>query len=247
MTSSNPYTWGDTAGVSGDLFNTGFELGKIASGTSGSSTSASSFLDQVLKGVQGVGGILGSIGQIGSMARGFPSQTAEFLNQQQQKSTEDIDQRASTTLQQIKDIFSEIGGLTGVSTQDAVQDYYNRFSDYMDKAYAQAREDLNVQPDLTKQYQDLATRIGDIRSSDLNLLNSPQYMAIAKAPQNYMSSVDTAAIKDVMDLGPQYRDRYSYSDAQTQSLMRGRPDAVSEYAAFFANSPDIKQMMEYKV
>jgi hypothetical protein len=163
------------------------------------------------------------------------------------ESTEKLDTRAVETLGQIRDIFDEIRGLTGVATQDAVQDYYKRFDDYMTVAMDQARADLATQPDLTRQYDTLKTRIGDVRSSDLNLLNSQQFMDIAKRPQDYMSKTDVNAIKDVMTLGPEYRQHYSYSDPETQGLIRGRPSAVQEYASFFANSPEVRGMMEYKV
>jgi len=111
----------------------------------------------------------------------------------------------------------------------------------------QARQDLATKPDLTRETDRLRAGISDIRSSDLNLLNSPQFMAIAKRPQDYMTATDVDAIKDVMTLGPEYRQHYSYADPETQSLIRGRPSAVQEYASFFANSPEVRGMMEYKV
>jgi len=184
-------------------------------------------------------------GAVGDIVRGD-----ELMDQYKEivgESTEKLDTRAVETLGQIRDIFDEIRGLTGVDTKNAVQDYYKRFDDYMTVAMDQARADLATQPDLTRQYDTLKTRIGDVRSSDLNLLNSQQFMDIAKRPQDYMSKTDVNAIKDVMTLGPEYRQHYSYSDPETQGLIRGRPSAVQEYASFFANSPEVRGMMEYKV
>ena len=184
-------------------------------------------------------------GAVGDIVRGdeLMGQYKEIVGE----STEKLDTRSQETLKEIRDIFDEIRGLTGVATQDAVQDYYKRFDDYMTVAMDQARADLATQPDLTRQYDTLKTRIGDVRSSDLNLLNSQQFMDIAKRPQDYMSKTDVNAIKDVMTLGPEYRQHYSYSHPETQGLMRGRPSAVQEYASFFANSPEVRGMMEYKV
>ena len=183
-------------------------------------------------------------GAVGDIARGGDLKQLEKIVGQ---STEKLDTRSKETLKEIRDIFDEIRGLTGVATQDAVQDYYKRFDDYMTVAMDQARADLATQPDLTRQYDTLKTRIGDVRSSDLNLLNSQQFMDIAKRPQDYMSKTDVNAIKDVMTLGPEYRQHYSYSDPKTQGLIGGRPSAVQEYASFFANSPEVRGMMEYKV
>ena len=191
-----------------------------------------------------LGNITRIAGAVGDIARG--GELAQFQKAVDQ-STKKLDTRALETLGQIRDIFDEIRGLTGVATQDAVQDYYKRFDDYMTVAMDQARADLATQPDLTRQYDTLKTRIGDVRSSDLNLLNSQQFMDIAKRPQDYMSKTDVNAIKDVMTLGPEYREHYSYADPETQGLIRGRPTAVQEYASFFANSPEVRGMMEYKV
>lgn len=191
-----------------------------------------------------LGNVTRIAGAVGDIARGGDIKQLEKIIG---KSTEKLDTRAQETLGQIRDIFDEIRGLTGVATQDAVQDYYKRFDDYMTVAMDQARADLATQPDLTRQYDTLKTRIGDVRASDLNLLNSQQFMDIAKRPQDYMSQTDVNAIKDVMTLGPEYRQHYSYADPETQSLVRGRPTAVQEYASFFANSPEVRGMMEYKV
>jgi hypothetical protein len=245
------YSYGD-GNVATDVFENptplSYDWGNAPSfNVGGGGGGSSNIYKDILGGITGIERIAGSVKDISAMSQGYASPTLQYLEQYYNQAAQKLDDRSSKTLQQIQDTFERIAGLTGVSTSDAVQDYYNRFSDYMDTAYKQAREDLATQPDLTKQYKDLSSRISDIRSSDLNLLNSPQYMQIAKSPQSYMSSVDTAAIKDVMDLGPQYRDRYSYADPQTQSLMRGRPDAVAEYAKFFASSPDIKGMMDYQV
>jgi len=204
---------------------------------------------------KGLSGLLGNLGNITRLAGAVGDVVGLFqgtrglegVTNTIGESIGKIDTRSQETLQQVKSLIDEIRGLTGKPTPDAVKDYEKRFGDYMIAAMDQARQDLATQPDLTRQYDTLNTRIGDIRSSDLNLLNSPQFMAIAKRPQDYMSTTDVNAIKDVMTLGPEYREHYSYADPETQGLIRGRPSAVQEYASFFANSPEVRGMMEYKV
>ena len=208
-------------------------------------------LANIFGGVTRLAGSIGDIFRTTGVSTGIPAldidEQMKDLKKLTEESTEKLDTRSEKTLSEIRDIFDEIRGLTGVATADAVQDYYKRFDNYMTAAMDQARKDLATQPDLTRQYDTLKTRIGDVRSSDLNLLNSQQFMDIAKRPQDYMSTTNVDAIKDVMTLGPEYRQHYSYSDPETQGLMRGRPNAVQEYASFFANSPEIRGMMEYKV
>lgn len=189
--------------------------------------------------------LAGAVGDVVGMFGG--TRGIEGVTRAIEEAIPKIDTRSEQTLKQINSLIDEIRGLTGKSTPDAVKDYEKRFGDYMIAAMDQARQDLATQPDLTRQYDTLETRIGDIRSSDLNLLNSPQFMAIAKRPQDYMSTTDVDAIKDVMTLGPEYRQHYSYADPETQGLIRGRPSAVQEYASFFANSPEVRGLMEYKV
>ena len=59
-----------------------------------------------------------------------------FDAQYVKKTTEELDRRAADTLQQIRDVFAEVGGLTGIGTADAVQSYMNRFKDYFEPTIA---------------------------------------------------------------------------------------------------------------
>ena len=208
-------------------------------------TSSGDNFSKLLGNLGSVTRLAGAVGDIVGMFGG--TRGIEGVTSAIEEAIPKIDTRSEQTLNQVKSLIDEIRGLTGKSTPDAVKEYEKRFGDYMIEAMDQARQDLATQPDLTRQYDTLETRIGDIRSSDLNLLNSPQFMAIAKRPQDYMSTTDVDAIKDVMTLGPEYRQHYSYADPETQGLIRGRPSAVQEYASFFANSPEVRGLMEYKV
>lgn len=208
-------------------------------------TGGTSGLDKFLSNAGNITRLAGAVGDIVGLFQG--NRGLEGLSNIVEQSTQKIDTRSEQTLNQVKSLIDEIRGVTGQATPDALKEYKDRFSDYMIEAMAQARADLATQPDLTRQFDTLQTRIGDIRSSDLNLLNSPQFMAIAKRPQDYMSTTDVDAIKDVMTLGPEYRQHYSYSDPETAGLISGPRNAIQEYASFFANDPNVRGMMEYKV
>jgi hypothetical protein len=41
-----------------------------------------------------------------------------------EETTEELDRRAADALQQIRDVFAEVGRLTGIGTADAVQGLY---------------------------------------------------------------------------------------------------------------------------
>lgn len=56
-----------------------------------------------------------------------------FNTNVQRESTEKIKKEQEDTYGKIRDIFTQIAGVTGVSTEDAVQQYYKQFSDTMDK------------------------------------------------------------------------------------------------------------------
>ena len=227
---------------SGKLSPTGAALqGKGALNPTSSGDNFSKFLGNL----GNVTRLAGAVGDIIGLFRG--TRGIEGVTRAIEESIPKIDTRSEQTLNQVKSLIDEIRDVTGDRTPDAYNRYLNQFGDYMAAAMDQARQDLATKPDLTRETDRLRAGISDIRSSDLNLLNSPQFMAIAKRPQDYMTATDVDAIKDVMTLGPEYRQHYSYADPETQSLIRGRPSAVQEYASFFANSPEVRGMMEYKV
>jgi hypothetical protein len=169
---------------------------------------------------------------------------AGFLNSEfTRESTRQLKEEQDRVYGQIQNIFTRLADLTGVSTEDAVQDYYNRFSNYMDKAYAQGRSDLAADPNISKQYQQFGDRVKDIQTQ-YSLLSNPRFAQAYKAP-DAISPIDVDAIKGTMTLGPSYREQYSYQDPQTQKFISGRPDAVREIASFYANNPNVGDLMNY--
>jgi hypothetical protein len=162
-----------------------------------------------------------------------------------EETTEKLDQRAADTLQQIRDVFSEVGQLTGIGTADAVQNYMNRYKDYFEPTIAKYSENVyGFQPDITKSYTSAAGRIDDM-TKQYSLLNRPGYMEIAKNPS--VVKVDPSAITSIATdyyTSPQAAKNYDYSGPQTQALIRGRPGAIDEIASAYAN-PNVKALMSY--
>lgn len=169
---------------------------------------------------------------------------AGFLNSEfARESTRQLKEEQDRVYGQIQNIFTQLANLTGVSTENAVQDYYKRFSNYMDDAYAQGRSDLAADPNISKQYQQFGNRVKDIQNQ-YSLLSNPRFAQAYKAP-DAISPIDVDAIKGTMTLGPSYREQYSYQDPQTQKFISGRPDAVREIASFYANNPNVGDLMNY--
>jgi len=169
---------------------------------------------------------------------------AGFLNSEfVRQSTRELKEEQDRVYGQIQNIFTELANLTGVSTENAVQNYYKQFSNYMDKAYAEGRSDLAADPNISKQYQQFGNRVKDIQNQ-YSLLSNPRFAQAYKAP-DAISPIDVDAIKGTMTLGPSYREQYSYQDPQTQKFIFGRPDAVRDIASFYANNPNVGDLMNY--
>jgi hypothetical protein len=205
----------------------------------------------------GLGGVLGTISKalpaitkgigavrdIYDVAVSIPG-GAGFLNSEfVREATKQLKDEQNRVYGQIQDVFGEIAGLTGVSTDDAVQQYYKQFSDYMDKAYTQGRADLASDPNITKQYEQLGNRVKDIQTQ-YSLLSNPRFAQAYKAP-DAVTPIDVDAIKGTMTLGPAFAEQYSYRSPQSQEFIYGPPDAVREIASFYSNNPNISNLMNY--
>lgn len=186
---------------------------------------------------------IGAVRDIYDVATGVPG-GAGFLNSEFVKqSTRELKDEQQRIYGQIQDVFGKLAGLTGVSTDDAVQQYYKQFSDYMDKAYAQGRTDLAEDPNISKQYEQFGNRVQNIQNQ-YSLLANPRFAQAYKAP-DAISPIDVDAIKGTMTLGPAFAEQYSYRDPQSQQFIYGRPDAIREIASFYSNNPNVSDLMNY--
>ena len=159
----------------------------------------------------------------------------------QRESTEKLDKERVKTYADIQDAFKRIAGVTGVSTEDAVQQYYKQFSDTMDKITTQGRADLREDPDISKQYATLGNRITKDQAQYSNL-NNLRYTGAYKAA-DAVDPINPNAIKDVMTLGPAYKEQYSYEDPESRQNIYGRRNAIGDIASFYANDPNLNQYM----
>lgn len=188
------------------------------------------------------GGVL-DIFRTGAGTVGTGALNAEFIKE----STKELKDEQNRYLGQIQDTFGRIAGLSGKTVPDAVNDYINLFKDYADTAYAQGRQDLEADQALGGQYYD---RLKDAiaLSQGYSLLRNPVYEQAYKTP-DAVAPVDVSSIKDVMTLDasdPEQFKKFSFSQPESQALIQGRPDAISQYANFFASKPS-QDLMKYTV
>lgn len=211
------------------------------------------FATNPFSGGSNIGGILNPISRIaggvldifrtGAGTVGTGGLNAEFIK----KSTKELKDEQNRYLGQIQDTFGRIAGLSGKTVPDAVNDYINLFKDYADTAYAQGRQDLEADQALGGQYYD---RLKDAiaLSQGYSLLRNPVYEQAYKTP-DAVAPVDVSSIKDVMTLDasdPEQFKKFSFSQPESQALIQGRPDAISQYANFFASKPS-QDLMKYTV
>lgn len=205
---------------------------------------ANSFFGDLVGALPQIGGAVRAGRDIFDTVKGKSTGLA-FDDRYVTETTEKLDSRAADTLQEIRDVFAQIGGLTGIGTTDAVRDYMNRFKDYFDPTIAKYSENVyGFQPDVTKSYTTAAGRIDDM-TKQYSLLNRPGYMEMARNPSTV--KVDPSAITSIATdyyTSPQAAKNFDYSGPQTQALIRGRTGAIDEIASAYAN-PNVKALMNY--
>ena len=215
-------------------------FGVDTTGLSGPSSpfggSTGGFLGGLANAIPNLTRIAGGIGDIYSTAT---------QGQDQQKSIDQIQQWAKQTIDDIQQVFGRIGDLTGLKTEDARGEYYKDYAATMDKIWNQARADLDVDPRIDAPYDRLGGRIQDV-TKQYSLLRNPAYEAAYKAP-DAVAPIDTDSIKNVMTLGPSFREHYSYSDPETQKLIKGGGDTLAAYAAALSSGPDVQRLMTYNI
>lgn len=191
---------------------------------------------QLIPQIGKIAGAVGDIARIGS--QGDPG---IFNTNVQRESTDKIKKEQEKTYADIQGVFKNIAGVTGVSTEDAVQQYYKQFSNAIEGLTAQGRSDLREDPDISKQYATLRNRITQDQTQYSNL-NNPRFAAAYKAA-DAVASINPDAIKNVMTLGPAYKEQYSYEDPESQKNIYGRRNAIGDIASFYANDPNLNQYM----
>lgn len=208
--------------------------------------SGGGFINQFGQFVNKAGQLIPQIGKIAGAARDIAGVGAQndpgiFNPEFVKASTEKIDTRSAETFDKIGQVFKNIAGVTGVSTEDAVRQYTEAFPRALEAITTQGIAGLREKPDISEQYATLRNRITQDQTQYSNL-NNPRFAAAYKAA-DAVASIDPNAIKNVMTLGPAYKEQYSYEDPESQKNIYGRRNAIGDIASFYANDPNLNQYM----
>jgi hypothetical protein len=202
----------------------------------------------------GLGGIIRSFGGGGGgggMDLGNPFDP-KYADEARAK----VDTEYGKLLEQLGGIVNDIAYLTGNTVPDAVQEFRNRYKDYIEPAAQRGYNQLfgfdpnAIGPTSLEDYGDKAT------NKMFNTMN--QYSALNR--QNFM---DVATDPDTVEIDPnvfqpqfnKYFDEANkqlmdYSGGQTQEFISGAGRPGSRYgrqrmAGFFADSPEVARLMDF--
>lgn len=164
-------------------------------------------------------------------------------------STEALDKRAKQVTKDIDERIANIyPGLTGMTGEEALNKYYNNFANTVANVSAQGRADLGIDPDISKQYNQLNTRVQDIQDQYSLSGRLGGYEKLALDPA--VVSMDVGSIRKAADwsapeIASQYGMMTDYSGPQASKFIyggRGTADAVGRY---YNTSGDVAGLMSY--
>jgi hypothetical protein len=193
-----------------------------------------------LGGLSNVFRLAGTVGNLFSPGTaGIDTQASvKQLNKMSKRTTRKIDER-------IANIYPALTGMTG---EEALNKYYDAFANTVKDVVAQGRSDLTMDPDISKQYNLLNTRIDDIQNqySLANRLGGYEKLALDPA----VVSMDVGSIRKAADwtapeIASQYGMMMDYSGPQASKFIygnRGTADAVGRY---YNTSGDVAGLMNY--
>lgn len=230
-------------------------------------TSGMSFFGgQGQDGLAGLGGALGTLGgSIGDLVRssregydGGPSGGLgnPFDPKYADEARAKVDTEYGKLLEQLGGIANDIAYLTGGTVPDAIQEFRNRYKDYIEAGAQRGYNQLYgfdpnaIGPTSLEDYGDKATRKMYDTMGQFSALNRQNYMDIATNPPTV--EVDTDKLQPDFD---RYFDKANkqlmdYSGGQTQKFISGAGRSGSRYgrermAGFFADSPEVARLMDF--
>jgi len=164
-------------------------------------------------------------------------------------STKELDKRAKKTESKIDERISNIyPGLTGMTGEEALNKYYDAFADTVARVSTQGRADLGIDPEISKQYNQLNTRVQNIQDQYSLAGRLGGYEQLALDPA--VVSMDVGSIRKTADwtapeIASQYGMMMDYSGPQASKFIygnRGTADAVGKY---YNTSGDVAGLMNY--
>lgn len=164
-------------------------------------------------------------------------------------STKELQKMADETTQKINERISNIyPGLTGRTAAQMIPEYERRFAETAERVRQQGRADLGIDPEISKQYNQLNTRVQDIQNqySLGGRLGGYEKLALDPAVVSMdVSSIRKAADWSAPEIASQYGMLTDYSGPQASKFIygnRGTADAIGRY---YNTSGDVAGLMSY--
>lgn len=179
------------------------------------------------------------------------SSVRKFVKSQQRESRREIDELSRDTLNEIRSIYSSLpGSISGLTGPEAVQQYYDIASQYFNDAYGRGREDVyGFNPRGISESTSVMKGIIDPALDQYSLMNRGGFMSQALNPS--VVEIDPSKIFGSLDFSTRgyniNNPLLDYRDAASQAMIQGRKGAIPEQAAFYAQDPNVKNLMTYNV
>lgn len=167
-----------------------------------------------------------------------------------------VDTEYGKLLEQLGGIANDIAYLTGNTVPEAVQEFRNRYKDYIEPAAQRGYNQLYgfdpnaIGPTSLGDYGDKATNKMYNTMGQFSALNRKNFMDVATDPETV--EIDPNVFQPQFE---KYFDKANkqlmdYSGAQTQEFISGAGRPGSRYgrqrmAGFFADSPEVARLMDF--
>lgn len=232
---------GDISGTSGiGPFSSGETYAQAIGGGAGTS-GLQNFLNNLGGGALNLSNLNRLAGTIGSfLGPGFDAKAVtKALDKRTKQATRKTDVR-------IENIYPELTGMTG---EEALNKYYDNFSDVIQKTQALGRSDLGIDPELASQYDRLGSRVQNIQNQYSLGGRLGGYERLALDPP--VVSMDVGSVRGAADWSaPEIARQYSaftdYSGPQASRFIYGGKNTAEDIGSYYGNSSDIAKMMDYK-
>ncbi len=202
-----------------------------------------SFLDVLAGNVGGLGA------DIKTLFGGSSSKTGvDAISDYVKKSTDTLNKLTDETEDKVASYAADVyPGLTGLTGEEALNKYYDAFSDTIARVEDRGLSQLANRPEIDQEYNRLATRVG-------NVLNNNQYNLASQvggygniARGEGVVQMDQGRLDAAGDrlLNAKYKQAYDYGDPQTSKFIYGSDKTADAIGKYYNTSGDVAGLMSY--
>ena len=138
-------------------------------------------------------------------------------------------------------------GLTGLTGEEALNKYYDAFSDTITRIEDRGLSQLGNRPDIGKEYDTLSGRVeGILNNNQYNLASQAGgYGNIARGEG--VVQMDQGRLDAAGDrlLNAKYKQAYDYGDPQTSKFIYGSDNTANAIGKYYNTSGDVAGLMSY--